>query len=120
MYPWPAPASIDTTRAVPTAALTGGPTTAFPGGKPTYRCGDCHYHFTPGGNRTFHSDATKARAIALYCKGSSRRAISRGLAAPLLTVYTWVKKSPASIGAAGVGPALAPAATGAGAGGGVG
>ena len=92
------------------------PKYGFSGGKQTYRCGDCHYHFTPGGNRAFHSDATKARAIAMYCEGSSLRAVSRVLEVPLLTVFTWVKKSSASAGAAGVGAAAASAGSGSGAG----
>ena len=78
------------------------PKYGFSQGKQTYRCGDCSYHFTPGGNRVFRSEAVKAQAIAMYCEGSSLRAIGRVLEVPLLTVYGWVKKSPASPGPAAV------------------
>ena len=62
-------------------------------GKRTYRCGDGHHHFTPEGNRVFRSEAVKGQAIAMYCAGSSLRAIGRVLEVPLLAVYGWVKKS---------------------------
>ena len=74
-------------------------------GKQTYRCGDCRYHFTPEGNRVFRPEGVKEQAVAMYCEGSSLRAISRVLEAPLLTVYGWVKKSPP-----GAGPAVVAAA----------
>ena len=85
-------------------------------GKQTYRCGGCRCHFTPEGNRVFRPEALKAQAIAMYCEGSSLRAISRVLEAPLLTVYGWVKKSPSGPGLAVVAAADAGREAGPGAG----
>ena len=63
-------------------------------GKQTYRCGDCHYRFTPGGNRSYYSEQVKSQALAMYLDGSSISAIGRVLHIKLGTVYAWVKKSP--------------------------
>ena len=62
-------------------------------GKQTYRCGDCHYHFTPDGNQVFRPEAVKEQAVATYCEGSSLRAMRRVLEALLLRCTAGSKKA---------------------------
>ena len=62
-------------------------------GKQTYRCGDCHHRFTPGGNRHYYSEEVKAQALSMYCEGISISAISRIMGIQLGTVFSWVKKN---------------------------
>ena len=64
-------------------------------GKQTYRCRDCHYRFTPEGNRHYYSEAVKTQALNMYAEGSSLASIGRVLGILPETVYSWVKKSPA-------------------------
>ena len=63
-------------------------------GKQTYRCRDCHYRFTPQGNRHYFPEATKRRAVDLYAEGTGITAASRVLGVKPATVFSWVKKSP--------------------------
>jgi len=62
-------------------------------GRQSYRCGDCLYKFTPGGNRSYYSEATKRQAVEMYCEGSAIAAISRVLGVKSGTVGSWIKKS---------------------------
>ena len=48
-----------------------------PRGKQTYRCRECHYRFTPEGNRSYYSEQVKRDALSMYCEGMSVSAISR-------------------------------------------
>lgn len=66
-------------------------------GRQSYRCGDCLYKFTPGGNRSYYSEAVKSQAVEMYCEGSAIAAISRVLGVKAGTVGSWVKKSPAVV-----------------------
>ena len=63
-------------------------------GKQTYRCRDCHYRFTPEGNRHYYPERVKKQAVEMYGEGSSLAAIGRVLGVLPETVYSWVKKSP--------------------------
>ena len=63
-------------------------------GKQTYRCGDCHYRFTPTGNRHYCPERIKPQALRMYGDGRSISAISRVLAVKLGIVYAWIKKAP--------------------------
>ena len=62
-------------------------------GKQSYRCGYCLYKFTPGGNRSYYSEAVKSQAVEMYCEGSAIAAISRVLGVKVGTVGSWIKKS---------------------------
>ena len=66
-----------------------------------YRCRECHYRFTPEGNRHYYSEAVKSQAIDMYLEGTGITAIGRVLEVQTATVLSWVKKSPP--GAAGDG-----------------
>ena len=70
-------------------------------GKQTYRCRDCHYRFTPEGNRHYYSEAVKTQALSMYAEGSSLAAVGRVLGVRPETVFSWVKKSPAGPGVDG-------------------
>ena len=61
--------------------------------KQTYRCRECHYRFTPDGNRHYYSEQVKRDALSMYCEGMSVSAISRVTGIKLGTVHSWVKKS---------------------------
>ena len=61
-------------------------------GRQSYRCGDCHYKFTPGGNRSYYPHKTIRQALDMYCEGASISAIGRTLGVKMGTVYSWVKK----------------------------
>ena len=72
-------------------------------GKQTYRCGDCHYRFTPSGNRHYYSEAVKRQAVDMYAEGTGLTAIGRVLGVQTATVFSWVKvflgqKKPANLG----------------------
>ena len=47
-------------------------------GKPTYRCGQCLYHFTAGTRRPPLAVAVPDRIVAWYAEGMSLAALSRG------------------------------------------
>ena len=47
-------------------------------GKPTYRCGQCLYHFTEGTRRPPLAVAAQDRIGARYAEGMSLAALSRG------------------------------------------
>ena len=61
-------------------------------GKQTYRCGQCRYRFTPDGNRSYYTEATRAMAVQTYVEGVSLSVISRTLGVKVGTVYSWLKK----------------------------
>ena len=61
-------------------------------GRQSYRCEDCFYKFTPGGNRSYYSEAVKKQAVEMYCEGSAVAAISRVLGVKAGTVGLWGKK----------------------------
>ena len=63
-------------------------------GKQTYRCGDCLYRFTPGGNRHYYSEKVKSQAMSMYVDGSSVSAISRVMGVKIGTVYILGQKKP--------------------------
>ena len=65
----------------------------FPGQEQTYRCRDCHFRFTPHGNRHYFPEATKRRAVDLYAEGTGINAASRALGVKPVTVLSWVKKA---------------------------
>ena len=71
-----------------------GKQTPYPVRGRLYRCGDCHYRFTPEGNRHYYSQVVRSHALNLYTEGSSLAAIGRTLGILPETVYSWVKKSP--------------------------
>ena len=48
-------------------------------GKQTYRCGQCHYRFTPDGNRHYYPEAVKTQAVTMYVEGMCVLAIGRTL-----------------------------------------
>ena len=88
-------------------------------GKQTYRCRECHYRFTPEGNRHYYSAAVKSQALDMYQEGTGITAIGRVLEVQTATVFSWVKKSPPGLAGDGGGdPAsggpIAGSATGAG------
>ena len=68
------------------------------GGKQTYRCGQCLYHFTLGTEHPHQPERVKAQAVSMYSEGSSIAAISRVLGVKAGAVYHWVKKSPLGLG----------------------
>lgn len=70
-------------------------------GKQTYRCGDCHYRFTPDGNRHYYSEAVKRQALDMYAEGTGITAIGRVLGVQTATVFSWIKKSPSKWGVDG-------------------
>lgn len=72
-------------------------------GKQTYRGGDCHYRFTPEGNRHYYPQSVKDQALEMYGEGSSIAAIGRVLGVLPETVFSWVKKSPLGQGCDGLG-----------------
>ena len=83
-------------------------------GKQTYRCRDCHYRFTPEGNRHYYSATVKSQALDMYQEGTGITATGRVLGVKPATVFSWVKKSPPGMGGAGLGdPASGDAAAGA-------
>ena len=63
-------------------------------GKQTYRCRECHYRFTPEGNRHYYSEAVKSQALEMYQEGAGITAIGRVLEVQTATVFSWIKKSP--------------------------
>ena len=62
-------------------------------GKQTYRCGQCRYRFTPDGNRSYYTEATRARAVRTYVEGVSLSVISGTLGVKVGAVYSWLKKA---------------------------
>ena len=75
----------------------------------TYRCRECHYRFTPNGNRHYYPASVKPRAVAMYIEGMGVLEISRTLDVKPGTIYSWLAKSRL----APDGVANAPAAAGA-------
>ncbi|WP_093396185.1 IS1/IS1595 family N-terminal zinc-binding domain-containing protein [Thermodesulforhabdus norvegica] len=63
-------------------------------GKQTYLCRHCNYRFTPEAKRHVHPRWLKEKAIGMYLEGMSISSISRALGISLVTVYSWIKKSP--------------------------
>ena len=61
-------------------------------GRQSYLCRNCHYKFTPGGNRSYYPESTKRQAAKTYCEGMNLSAIARALDVKKMTVYGWVKK----------------------------
>ena len=72
-------------------------------GKQTYRCRDCHYRFTPEGNRHYYSQAVKSQALEMYQEGTGITATGRVLGVKPATVFSWVKKKPSRHGRCWVG-----------------
>ena len=62
-------------------------------GKQTYRCRECHYRFTPEGNRHYYSEAVKSQALDMYQEGTGLTAIGRVLEVQTATVFSWIKKA---------------------------
>ena len=63
-----------------------------PQGQQIYRCGDCRHRCQPDAAYHRPSRAVKEQALAMYCEGSSCRAIGRILGFSGQSVGNWVKK----------------------------
>ena len=68
------------------------PKDGYSRGKQTYRCGQCHYRFTPEGNRHYYSEAVKTQAVTMYVAGMCVLAIGRTLGVKPSTIYSWLNR----------------------------
>ncbi len=67
----------------------------FASGRQAYRCGDCGRRQVPGAAYRRPGAEVKERALQMYAKGSSLRAIGRVLGYSAPAVLGWVKKGAA-------------------------
>jgi transposase-like protein len=62
-------------------------------GSHRYRCQGCKRYFTPKPKLQGYDQSTKKKALKLYRKGVSLRAIGRSLDIHHQTISNWVKKA---------------------------